>query len=221
MTNPQTGDGSEISPEHLRQTIVRAATRLMDRFDTLTTADVARAAGIDEAALLRVFDDKEAVLQATIASLHTSIAAAIDPSWIVQQLDSISLDQPLATRLVEAVNALDSHYVRMRTKLDALQQSFTALTPDAGTAGESRARSSFGADGVRAAGRLPETSQAIARLLEPDREHLCLPAEVLADAFLGMSLGAARTPHPERLVLPAGQLVDLFLHGALIVPNAQ
>jgi hypothetical protein len=29
-----------------------------------------------------------------------------------------------------------------------------------------------------------------------------------------MSLGAARTPHPDRSPLPAEQLVDLFLHGA-------
>ena len=47
----------------------------------------------------------------------------------------------------------------------------------------------------------------------------------MADAFLGLYSGRARTPHPrpsqlpteqpERSQLPAEHLVDLFLHGAL------
>jgi hypothetical protein len=68
-------------------------------------------------------------------------------------------------------------------------------------------------------GSLPETRQAIANLLQPDQEYLRLPADVLAEAFLGMSLGAARTPHPDRSPLPSDQLVDLFLHGALSTTN--
>jgi AcrR family transcriptional regulator len=195
-----------MDPVHLRDAIVRAAMPLMAEYDTLTTARIADAAGIDEATLLRVFDDTDAVLGACWDAMKTSIAAALDPSRVLQELDAISVDQPLAARLVEAIDALDAYYVGIRTDMAALHDSFS-------TAGERRTRPVDG-DDFRAAGRLPEARHAIARLLAPDHEHLRLPADVLADAFLGMSLGAARTPHPDRSPLPSEQLVDLFLHGA-------
>jgi AcrR family transcriptional regulator len=193
------------NPEGLRETIVWAALPLIGEYDTLTTAQIAEAAGIDEATLLAVFDDKDAVIQACIATVKAHITAAFDPTQVLQKLNSISVDQPLATRLAEVIDSLDAYYGRIRTKLDALRDPNTRPTPGA----------AFSRDDFRAVGRLPEICQAVARLLEPDQQHLRLPAEALAEAFLGMSLGAARTPHPDRSPLPTERLVDLFLHGAL------
>ncbi|MFL5334099.1 MAG: TetR/AcrR family transcriptional regulator, partial [Geminicoccaceae bacterium] len=124
---------SGMNSEQLREAIMRAATPLMAEYDTVTTAQIAHAAGIDEAALLRVFDDKDAVLRACMAVLQTSLAAALDPSQVLRELNSISVQQPLTGRLVEAVEALDAYHVRMRTDLDALRQSFTLPRPDNGT----------------------------------------------------------------------------------------
>ena len=73
---------------------------------------------------------------------------------------------------------------------------------------------SFSRQDFRSLGRLPDFREAVATLLEPDQQHLCLPAGVLADAFLGLCLGGARSAHPDQS-LPAEQLVRLFLHGAL------
>lgn len=190
---------------------------LIAEWHTVTTAQIARAADIDEAALLRIFDDRDAVLQACIASMQAHLATALDPAQVLQELQSISLDQPLAARLVEAIDALDAHYVRMRTRIEALAANGTVYrrpAPDNDAPDQPRTRSSSH-DDLRVAIRLPATCQAVARLLEPDQEQLRLPAETLADAFLGMSLGPARTPHPQRSPLPTEQLVDLFLHGAL------
>jgi AcrR family transcriptional regulator len=194
-------------PEQLRETILRAAMPLMAEYDTLTTARIADAAGIDEASLLRVFKDKDAVLRAGMDVIKTSVAGALDPTRVLRQLDAISVAQPLAARLVQAIDALDAYYVGVRTDMEALQDSFRRPTQDTGH------------DDFRFAGRLPETQRAVAKLLAPDQEHLRLPADVLADAFLSMSLGPARTPHPQRSPLPAEHLVDLFLYGALREPQ--
>ncbi|WIN00355.1 hypothetical protein ACTOB_004055 [Actinoplanes oblitus] len=67
-------------------------------------------------------------------------------------------------------------------------------------------------------GRGTAVRQAVAGLLRPDQHHLRLPADALAEAFLGLSRTAARTPGEEREPLPAEQVVDLFLHGAVTVP---
>jgi AcrR family transcriptional regulator len=51
-------------PEQFRRTIARAALPLLAEYETLTTAQIAEAAGIDEADLLAVYADKEAVMRA-------------------------------------------------------------------------------------------------------------------------------------------------------------
>jgi hypothetical protein len=142
--------------------------------------------------------------------LQNSIAEALDPAGVVHELESVSRDQPLAMRLVTIIQALDAYYLRIRTDLESV-----ILPGSTGTVGDGHLRS-LGRDDFRIVGRLEVISQAVARLMEPDQQHLRLPAGILAEAFLGMSLGAARTPLPNRSPLPATQLVDLFLHWVLI-----
>ncbi|HZI74418.1 MAG TPA: hypothetical protein VFD73_10420, partial [Gemmatimonadales bacterium] len=67
-------------PEQLRQTIARATLPLLGDYETLTTAQIAQAAGIDEADLLAVFADKEAVMQACVATLAETITAVLEPA---------------------------------------------------------------------------------------------------------------------------------------------
>jgi AcrR family transcriptional regulator len=199
-----------MSQEQLRETIVWAAMPLIGEYDTLTTSRIAEAAGVDEAAVLTIFDDKDAVVQACMDTMRAELAAALDPSEAVRQLDAVPMNRPLATRLVAVIDILDAYYERARVGFDDIEQS---TRPRAAVAGKPRAPMSS-RENLRVIVNLPETEQAVARLLEPDREGLRLPADVLAKAFLGMSLGAVRTPHPDRIPLPAEQLVDLFLHGA-------
>lgn len=51
------------------------------------TTQVARAAGIGEATIFRVFPDKDSLLDACVAE-------ALDPTNVLRELRSISLDQP-------------------------------------------------------------------------------------------------------------------------------
>jgi AcrR family transcriptional regulator len=88
-----------MSRERLREVIVRAAMPLIGEYETLTTARIAQAAGIDEALLLAVFDNKDAVVRACMDTVRAALAAALDPGETLQQLDAVALDQPLDARL--------------------------------------------------------------------------------------------------------------------------
>lgn len=199
------------SPEQLRRLIVRATIPLLGRSDTLTTAQIARAAGIEESDLVAVYPDKEAVLQACVAALAAHMAAAMEPTDEVRRMDAIRRDQPLASRLVEVLGIVDAYHRRVRADLSAVEQT---VIPATTTPGASGTGSSAGQD-LRSLSDLPEIRHAVTSLLEPDEHRLRLPAAALAEAFLTMSRVAARTPNEERSPLPAEQVVDLFLHGAL------
>src|SRR5690348_14607461 len=108
-----------MTADQRRETIVRAALPLVAEFGAaVTTAKIARAAGIGEATIFRVFDDKNAVLDACVL-------AATDPAQTLDDLRSISLDQPLAARLTEAVDALDAYLNRMGAVIGALTATGT------------------------------------------------------------------------------------------------
>jgi AcrR family transcriptional regulator len=217
-----------VNPEELRETVVRAAMSLSAEWDEVTTAQIADAAGIDEAALLTMFNDKDAVLLACTDTIKAIMESALDPTQLVRELGSIPLEQPLAARLVEAVGSLDTYHGRMITALAPLSIPDTPArrrpAPDGGTAREPRTRR-FKPEDLRGATRIDVICHAVTELLEPDQEHLRLPAVTLADAFLALYSACQQTPPaelssvpPERLhwpPLPAEQLVELFLHGAL------
>ncbi|KUL23927.1 TetR/AcrR family transcriptional regulator [Actinoplanes awajinensis] len=188
-------------PEQVRQTVVQAAIPLMEDLHTLTTAQIAQAAGVSEADLLTAFADTEAVMQACLFALMDAVSAIANPAEEIRKLHAIRTDQPLAARLVEVIDVLDAYYRRLRTDLDALPHTTRPAT---------------GAENdLRPFSTLPEIRQAVARVLQPDEPDLRLPSPVLAEAFVGMIFGGIRPATPNRPPLPADQAVHLFLHGAL------
>ncbi|MBL7259377.1 TetR/AcrR family transcriptional regulator [Paractinoplanes lichenicola] len=190
-----------MTPDQRRETIVQAALPLVAELGAaVTTAKIARAAGIGEATIFRVFDDKNAVLTAVVA-------AAMDPTRVLQELGSISLDQPLAARLTEALDALDAHLHRMGAVIGALRS--TGATRPAPTSPEARELNA-GRDAAQQA-----THQAVLELFEPDAAALRKPADSVTRMFLGLFYGRGRLAAPEA---PNDELVDLFLHGALARP---
>ncbi|YCK34299.1 TetR/AcrR family transcriptional regulator [Actinomadura sp. ATCC 39365] len=192
-----------MSPERRREMIVKAALPLVVEYGTsVTTAQVARAAGIGEGTIFRAFGDKEALLAACMAE-------ALRPDDTLAHVSAISLDLPLGDRLVEAAEALRGYLARMGAVAGALATTGGLHRPDPG--GEARAAEGGGRPVSGREQSMAASREALAGLFEPERDRLRLAPERLAEAFQFMVMAAGRGPSP----LSSEELVDLFLNGAL------
>ncbi|ADI07554.1 putative transcriptional regulator, TetR family protein [Streptomyces bingchenggensis BCW-1] len=208
--------------------IVAAALPLVAEYGAaVTTAQIARAAGIGEATIFRAFKDKEEVLAACTAE-------AMNPSHVLRELASISLDQPLADRLTEAAEAMRAHLTRMGAVAGALHASghrrerTPAARPTGGRPTGARpigGRTSDNAhDGPDRPADSRETSMratrdALTELVEPDRQALRLPPERVASVFLGMLFTQLHFGAEGADVDPV-EFVDVLLHGTLNQPGS-
>ncbi|MFB8212808.1 MULTISPECIES: TetR/AcrR family transcriptional regulator [unclassified Streptomyces] len=182
-----------MSPEQRRAMIIQTAIPLIAEYGSaVTTAKVARAAGIGEGTVFRVFADKDELMQACVAE-------ALSPEHAIRELDAIDLTQPLSDRLVEAAEALQAHMARMGAILGSL-----------GHGGGKHPGP------VRGAGRNESSARiraAVAELLEPDRAALRRTPEQIAALFFGLLFTQPRTDDEPDLT--SRELVDVFLHGAV------
>lgn len=188
-----------------REMIVSAALPLVVEYGAaVTTAQIARAAGIGEGTIFRVFSDKDELLAACMD-------AAVRPDDTVAHLEAIVLEQPLEERLHQACEVLRGHMNRIGQvagALAAVGKLDRMRRPEAGAKGEMPDREA-GLAGPRA---------ALAALFEPDRDALRQPPERLAAVFQMMLLASGRPGTAEPL--DNDELVGLFLHGAVRAPGA-
>ncbi|CAM3996708.1 helix-turn-helix domain-containing protein [Nocardiopsis rhodophaea] len=188
-----------MDPEQRRAMIVAAALPLVIEYGaSVTTAKIARAAGIGEGTIFRVFPDKEALLDACLIEVTR-------PDDTVSHLEVIELDQPLAARLTEAAEVVRGYLARMGAVMGALAAAGRLERPSF-----EQAR-----DDGRAAAREAVFSApraALAALFELDRDALRFSPERLADSFQRMLMSADRPVF--QAALTTDELVDLFLHGA-------
>ncbi|MFB9406598.1 TetR/AcrR family transcriptional regulator [Dactylosporangium matsuzakiense] len=189
-----------MSTEQRREMILQTALPLVAEYGSkVTTAQIARAAGIGEATVFRVFADKDELLRAVVKR-------AMDPTNVLQHLETIALEQPLADRLVEAAETLEAHLGRMGAVIGSLHSTGHPMqrsaTPDA------LRSASTGREQSQAA-----TLAAVAELFEPERDQLRLAPQKAAAVFLTFAFTRGRSPLTPDVTV--NELVDLFLHGAL------
>ena len=198
MTAPQENQTTRrrapgMSPEQRREMILQTAIPLIAEYGAaVTTAKIARAAGIGEGTIFRVFADKDELLQACVTE-------ALSPEHAIRELDAIDVSQPLPDRLAEAAEALQAHMSRMGAIMGALGH-----------------RGGKHPGTVRGAGRGESTTRiraALAELLEPDKAALRRPPEQIAALFFGLLFTQPRTEDEPDLT--PQELVEVFLHGAL------
>ena len=183
-----------MSPEQRRAMIVQAALPLVAEYGAgVTTQQIANAAGIGEATIFRAFADKEAVLAACMAE-------AANPAGLLRELDNIPVDQPLAERLVEALDAMQAHLRRMGAVAGALMTS--GHRPERGGGpGPSPSREES----------MAVIREGLAELFRPDQDALRLPVDTVAEMFMFISMAAGRGGEGRG----HAELVDVFLHGAV------
>ncbi|HVV13496.1 helix-turn-helix domain-containing protein [Amycolatopsis sp.] len=181
-----------MSPEDRRQMLVRAVLPLVvEHGAAVTTAQIARAAGIGEGTIFRAFKDKDELVDACLVE-------ALRPDGALELIAEIPLDQPLAGRLTEAAEALSAHLERMGAVASAIHAS-------------GRRRERKHGKGNRAES-FAAMREAIAELFEPDAATLRLPADKLSGLFLSLLFSRVRN---QENPTTAAELVDVFLHGAV------
>ena len=210
-----------MSQAERRAMIVRAALPLLAEFGaSVTTSQIARAAGIGEATIFRAFTGKDELLDACVAE-------AMRPDNVLAELAAIPLDQPLAARLTDAATAMKAHLDRMGTVIGALHASGRTRPRRPGPGEPDPAdgrRAAAHADGGR--GRAESTDQtrdALAALFEPDSASLRTSPRRLATLFMGLNLiftGPRAPTAPGEPEITIEELVDTFLNGVVVHENA-
>jgi AcrR family transcriptional regulator len=190
-----------MSVEARRAMIVHAVLPLLiEHGGTVTTSQIARAAGIGEGTIFRAFKDKDELFDACTAE-------ALRPDHVLDAIAEIPVDQSLEDRLVEAAEALGAHLERMGALMGALHASGRIKHRDP----EQRLRGSW-KGGRRES--MAAMRGAMTELFEPEKDRLRLPPEHLAALFLTM-LFSGRRMAPDDDAPTTRQVVDVFLHGAV------
>lgn len=186
-----------MSPDERRTMIIRTVLPLVvEHGAAVTTAQIARTAGIGEGTIFRAFKDKDELIDACLAE-------ALRPDDVLELIAEIPLDQPLADRLTEAAEALSAHLARIGLIAAALQAS--------GRPPRRRADHRSGRNGRRQA--FQTMADAMAGLFGPERDHLRLPATQLGAVFLSLLFSRSRDDQHSPAV---PELVDVFLNGAVV-----
>ncbi|WP_283247711.1 TetR/AcrR family transcriptional regulator [Streptomyces sp. I05A-00742] len=123
-SSPSRRRAPAMHPDQRRAMIVAAALPLVVEYGaSVSTAKIARAAGIGEGTVFRAFADKDALLAACMAE-------AVRPDDTVAHLGSITPDQPLAARLTEAAEVMRGHMARLGAVAGALAAAGRLERPD-------------------------------------------------------------------------------------------
>jgi AcrR family transcriptional regulator len=113
-TNPQARRAAALPPEQRRAAIIEAVQPLLAEFgESVTSKQIACAAGIAEGTIFRVFADKDELLDATLD-------AALDQEPFEAALRSIDRDLPFEQQLVEATELIQRRVVDVWTLLSHL-----------------------------------------------------------------------------------------------------
>jgi AcrR family transcriptional regulator len=113
-TSPQGKRAAALPPEQRRAAIIEAVRPLLAEYgESVTSKQIACAAGIAEGTIFRVFADKDELLDATLD-------AALDQEPFEAALRAIDADLPFEQQLVEATELIQRRVVDVWTLLSHL-----------------------------------------------------------------------------------------------------
>ncbi|WP_202107040.1 TetR/AcrR family transcriptional regulator [Agromyces seonyuensis] len=174
-----------MSPDDRRIAIARAAVPLLvEHGRDVTTKQLAEAAGVAEGTLFRVFDDKDAIIDAAVVEF-------LDPAPFRDQLRGIDPEDPLETKI--------------EMFLGMFQQRMSGIFGVVAAVGM-RERPPFTPD-------FAEMHRLFETMLEPELQRLRVPpATVFAYARL-VAFATALPQFAETTGLDTAELARLIVHG--------
>lgn len=188
-----------MSPQDRRDAVLAAAVPLLrSRGASVTTRELADAAGVAEGTLFRVFPDKEALVCA-------ALERALDAGPVVARLTALDARTPLRATATHVVEVLQRHVGDVAVLLSVSHELHGGASGGGRTAGH----------GHHHRQPVEDVVAGVAEVLEPHRGELRLDPATCARVLVGLvlaahrPLGAAVAPD-----LGPSDLVTLFVDGA-------
>lgn len=179
-----------LTPEDRRAALIAATLPLLRTQGLeVSTREIARAAGVAEGTIFRVFPDKSALICATIEY-------AFDPSPVVESLRNLPDILDLRAKLLMAARILAKRF----------SDNFPLLVA---------VRTNPRAAGLTRRDSLETIAEAIAFLIEPHREQLSHPPQTVAWLFVSMTMLQQHPHRGQKNPLAAKDIVGVLLDGVL------
>jgi AcrR family transcriptional regulator len=182
------------APDRRRAILDVVVPLLIERGSSVTTAEMAHAAGIAEGTLFRAFPDK-AVL------IFEAVKTAMDPAPVAETIRAIGPSAPMRTQLVEAVRILSEHLNRVI----ALGEQLRSMPPpDAARKADVR-RLIVKSSAV--------VSAALNDLFVRHAERLRVPPSTAIGALRGLVIASSHPLLPPSERLTVDEVVAILLSG--------